>query len=72
VVFVALNRSITTGAADGAVEYFVFPTDVLKKVHRKEMGWGGGGIRLSDIPNRQQYKANWRPLIEFLGTPANQ
>lgn len=59
VVFVALNKTADEGRSSGKVEQYIFPIEMLREVHKKDLGWKRGGVLLSTIPHREGYRNDW-------------
>jgi hypothetical protein len=73
VVFVALNRSKISGNNNSTIsvpindpDYYIFPIEVIQKVHRKSKF---PKVRIKDIPELQSYLNNWQLIIEYLDLP---
>lgn len=71
IVHVALNRGYRFGKRgkgdDVGVrepEYFVFPTEVIRKARNPKSAWGKTSIRT--VPELDQYRSNWKLIAGFL------
>ncbi|MDD5328179.1 MAG: hypothetical protein PHY02_10270 [Phycisphaerae bacterium] len=71
VAHVALNRGVRFRMTKKAVsetikdpEYYIFPADIIKAAQNPKSRWGK--VRITNVPNYQKYKNNWKLIADFL------
>jgi hypothetical protein len=71
VAHVALNRGIRFTMTKKTIsetiknpEYYIFPVNIIKAAQNPKSKWGK--VRITNVPNYQKYKNNWKLITDFL------
>ena len=71
VAHVALNRGVRFRMTKKAIsetvkdpEYYIFPVNIIKAAQNSKSRWGK--VRITNVPNYQKYKNNWKLIVDFL------